>query len=222
MLQAGQQDGGASTGDSPLRALLEFLEDPVVLEVTAVTLLALLLLWFFLSLRSSLRSLHGRRQLVDYLDGLEALLAGDPERARNRLTPVVEIDPENLGARLALGEALYKLDNPAEAHRQHIEAHQVFQAESPSVHLSLSKDLRKAGEHLDALGHLDKAIDKRPRDEKLLQESWSLREEMGRFEEAFAAGQLLFSKGGDGATSPPTGSDGREGGRASVQTGERS
>ncbi len=133
---------------------------------------------------------------MDYLDGLEALLAGDPERARKRLTPVVEIDPENLGARLALGEALYELDNPAEAHRQHIEAHQVFQAESPSVHLSLSKDLRMAGEHGDAMRHLDKAIEKRPRDEKLLQESWSLREEMGRFEEAFAAGQLLFSKKG--------------------------
>jgi len=176
--------------------LLEFLEDPVVLEIAALSILAILAMWLFFSLRASLRSLRGRRQLVDYLDGLEALLAGDPERARKRLTPVVEIDPDNLGARLALGEALYELDNPAEAHRQHIEAHQVFQAESPSVHLSLSKDLRMAGEHVDALGHLDKALEKRPRDDKLLQESWSLRDEMGRFEEAYAAGHLLFSKRG--------------------------
>ena len=191
--------GQAANGDaveSPLQVLLEFLEDPVVLEVAALSLLAILAIWLLLSLRASLRSLQGRRQLVDYLDGLEALLAGDPERARKRLTPVVEVDPENLGARLALGEALFELDNPAEAHRQHIEAHQVFQAESPSVHLSLSKDLRMAGEHVDALGHLDKALEKRPRDDKLLEESWSLRDEMGRYEEAYAAGHLLFSKRG--------------------------
>lgn len=194
MFEPMTQKAGEATGDSSLQVLLDFLEDPVVLEVALLSLLAILFVWLFFSLRSSLRSLQGRRQLVDYLDGLEALLAGDPERARKRLTPVVEIDPENLGARLALGEALYELDNPAEAHRQHIEAHQVFQAESPSVHLSLSKDLRMAGEHGDALMHLDKAIEKRPRDEKLLQESWSLREEMGRYDEAFAAGQLLFSK----------------------------
>ncbi|MEZ5989608.1 MAG: tetratricopeptide repeat protein [Planctomycetota bacterium] len=189
----------AAAEEDPLGSLLDFLTDPRVLEVAAIAAILTLVLWLLLSLRRSIRSLHGRRQLVSYLDGLEALLSGDPERAKKRLAPVVEADPENLGARLALGEALYALDRPAEAHRQHFEAQQVFQAEGPTMLLSLARDLRKAGEHGEALDHLDRALDKKPRDEVLLEESWSLREEMGRYEEAYEAGARLLPRSDDQA-----------------------
>ncbi len=57
MLQVTTQEPKGGSGDSPLRVLLDFMEDPLVLEITILSLLAILVLWLFLSLRSSLRSL---------------------------------------------------------------------------------------------------------------------------------------------------------------------
>lgn len=177
-----------------LQRLVTELKDPLVLEVTVIALAGFIALWMILRLRSSLTRLRGRKLLVQYLEGVEAGLSGDPEAAAELLSSVVQVDPENVGARLALGDALYRLRRPAEAHQQHMEAREVFDVGGPGVRLSVVRDLRAAGELAEAVDRLDEALEEHPRDYDLLEEAFELKTEAGLFEGALAAGRVLFER----------------------------
>ncbi|MFQ5506360.1 MAG: tetratricopeptide repeat protein, partial [Planctomycetota bacterium] len=179
--------------ESP-RELLGWLEDPLVLELTVLVAFAAAFVWMLLRIRYSLGKLSGRKLLRAYLEGVEARLAGDPEAARKLLVPVVEADPENTGARLALGDAFYLLDEPSAAHAHHMEAREVFAAGGPMVDLALAKDLHAAGELADAVEVIDRALAAEPRNEEILEQAWSIKEEAGLFGEALRAGRSLFGR----------------------------
>lgn len=181
---------------SSLGGAIDFLQDPVFLEIVAITAGVAILLGALLRIRSSLHRLEGRRLLVKYLDGVEACLSGDPETAATVLGSVVDADPENVGARLALGDALYGAQRPVAAHQQHMEAREVFAAGGPQVDLALVKDLRAAGELAEALERVDAALAEHAKDEALLEEAWSLKSEAGAFEGALTAGRSLFQRRG--------------------------
>jgi len=202
-------------------SVLDWLEDPLVLQSVVLTLVAVVVLWTLFSVRRALTSLEGRKQLRSYLEGVEARLAGDAEAARNLLTPVVEADPENVGARLALGDALFDLGEPAEAHRVHMEARQVFDVEAPGVELAIANDLRAAGRPADALACIDEALASWPHHVGLLETAMSLRQETGRSEEALGAGRVLFSRTRDPVLRKRLGQLAAEAGRACMRRGRR-
>ena len=183
--------------ESGWRGVLDWLEDPLVLEVAAISLGVILILGMIWSVRSSLTKLHGRRHIVKYLDGIEAALAGDPKMAAALLGEVVTADPENLGARLYLGDALRKLGRPVEAHRQHVEAREVSENDGPALQLRLIQDLHAAGESADALDRLEQALERWPRDRELLGEALEVFSSSGRFEDALRAGRSLQSSAPD-------------------------
>ncbi len=178
---------------SAAQELLNTLADPALLELLFLLALLALGLWLFFAIRSTVGRLHGRKQLAAYLEGVEAVLASDPLSASKLLAPVVAEDPENLGARLALAEAHAALGKPAEAHRQHLEAHQIFAADGHKLQLGIVRDLRAAGELGEAQRAVDEALRATPRDIDLQREAWELKLEAGLFEEALPHGRHLLS-----------------------------
>ena len=189
----------AAQSQGAWRSFLDWLEDPVVLEVAAISVGVLLVLWLLWSVRSSLTKLHGRRHIVKYLDGVEAALAGDHKMAAALLGEVVTADPENLGARLYLGDALRRLGRPVEAHRQHVEAREVSENDGPALQLRLIQDLHEAGESADALERLEDALERWPRDPELLEAGLEVYSSAGRFEDALKVGRSLQSISRDDA-----------------------
>lgn len=179
------------------RTVLDTLEDPTVLEIGAITLLVLALVLAFWSLRRNLRKLQGRRLLVKYLDGVQAQSAGDPELAAKLLHEVVEVDPENLGARLAYGEALSQLGRSAEAHEQHVEAQESFGASGPGIEIALIAQLRAAGEVHEALERAKRALEKFSKNEAILRLAWEVRSEAGLYEAALEVGRKLSTRRSD-------------------------
>ena len=200
---------------------LDWFKDPLVLEVFFFSLVTCVILYFLVSFRAKLNALRGRKQLRSYLEGVEACLAGDFEKARELLHPVVEADPENTAARLTLGDALFELDSPSEAHRQHMEAKQVFDAEGPLVHLALARDLRAAGSWPEAVEHIDLALEESPKDEAILREAWSLKEEAGLFPQALEAGRVMFAKIGGSEIRRRLAATAAKAGKASLAHGRR-
>ena len=177
---------------SAAQEFLDTLADPALLELVFLVALVLWALWMLFTLRSALGRLHGRKQLAGYLEGVEAVLAGDPLSGSKLLGPVVAEDPENLGARLALGEAHAALGKPAEAHREHLEARQIFAAEGHKLQLAIVRDLRAAGELGEAQLAVDEALRSAPKDLELQREAWELKLEAGLFEEALPHGRQLL------------------------------
>jgi hypothetical protein len=186
-------DVASDSSPSAAQGVYETLGDPALLELLFVLVLSGLILWILLGLRGALRRLHGRKQLAAYLEGVEAVFAGDPGSAQKLLQPVVAEDPENLGARLALGEAHAALGMPADAHREHLEARQVFAAEGQKLQLAIVRDLRAAGELGEACLAVDEALLGAPKDLDLQREAWELKLEASLFEAALPHGRALFA-----------------------------
>ena len=179
------------------RGFFDAVTDPQALQVVAVVVLVLVALLAFASLRRGLRRIDGRRRLVQYLDGVSLLAAGDPEVAVTLLREVVEADPQNVGARIAYGEALNQVGRHAEAHEQHLEAQESFGVEGPSIEAAIVRDLHAAGAEADALARVDAAVTRFPRDEALLRLAFELRSEAGLYTEALDAGRRLHSRRAD-------------------------
>jgi tetratricopeptide (TPR) repeat protein len=171
-----------------------FLGDPVVLQVGAAILFLLVFLRFFWVLKRSLRRTRARKQLTDYLEAVENVFSGDAKSAVPKLERVLSVDPENLGARLALARAHLDLKRPAEAHRRNLEAIEVFGAEGAGVEFAMIRSLIAAGEEGEALERLERAEERFPNDKALLELSWELHEECGLFELAVRAGKKILAE----------------------------
>jgi len=117
------------------------LADPLLLEAVLVLLvLAVGLLLFLLGRRFS-RDVRSRRALGNLVEGMDAYLRGRWEEALPRLEKALEADPENLEARVALGDCLRETGRVDEAERLHLEAIQVFGDNRPAARLGLARDL---------------------------------------------------------------------------------
>jgi len=161
------------TGESPSEVILDsprevsppgpgILSDPLLLEVLVVVLLFAVSALLIRRLLAGAREISRRRSLREYIDGMDAAFAGDHARAIRLLTAVVERDPENVEARILLGDAHRETGDVAEAHRLHYQVLEIFGQDILQNRLSLAEDLICLGRNEDARQHLLRVIEERP------------------------------------------------------------
>lgn len=172
-------------------------EKGVVETLLAVTVLALIVFawWRLARLVTGARS---RRALQDYLLGVEQALHGNLEGAHDRLTSVVQTDPENHYARLLLGKVLAELGQPTQAHTQHLYLQRGFGIESPENELLLARSLLAAGLPTEAADAADRVLARAPERAEGWEFSYRARLQAGDFEAAAVAGKRLLDLLRDG------------------------
>jgi len=126
------------------RSWLEFVRlvraEPLVLEAITVVVLFALALWLFRKVRKAAAELERRKALSEYVRGLDEFLRGNHNEARGILEHVLERDPENVEARIALGDCYRETGDPAEAKKHHHHVHRVFGNELARNFVSLGRD----------------------------------------------------------------------------------
>jgi len=127
-------------------------QEPWFLKTVAGAALFFGVLLFTRRLRRVASELERRRALSDYVRGLDEFLRGDFRHAIETLERVLERDPENVEARIALGDCYRETGDAAEAKKHHHHVHKVFGNELARNFLSLGKDEL-------ALGHYDRAVE---------------------------------------------------------------
>jgi len=132
--------------------LTQLLQEPWFLKTIAWSLLFALALILTRGARRVARELERRKALADYVRGLDEFLRGDFHEAIATLERVLERDPENVEARIALGDCYREIGDPAEAKKHHHHVHKVFGNELARNFLSLGRDEL-------ALGHYDRAVE---------------------------------------------------------------
>ena len=132
--------------------LVRLLQEPWFLKGAVAAILFGGLLLFTRGLRRVAAELERRRALADYVRGLDEFLRGDFGDAITTLERVLERDPENVEARIALGDCYRETGDPAEAKKHHHHVHKVFGNELARNFLSLGRDEL-------ALGHYDRAVE---------------------------------------------------------------
>jgi tetratricopeptide (TPR) repeat protein len=166
-------------------------QEPALAELFLVLLLALLGLLILGLLRRQASLLSQREALQDLFLGSEQSLAGDHEKAVERLQSVVERDPRNAEARLLLGNSLRALGRPVEAHQQHLEVSQVLRAGDRTATLALALDLMARGTPADALAPLEELLQRTTDDPEVLGLLITARTGAGLFPEAADAAERL-------------------------------
>jgi len=115
-------------------------EHPLVLEGIVVVLLFTFVLLLFRRVRLVAEELERRKELGDYVRGLDEFLRGDFRDAIRTLERVLERDPENVEGRIALGDCYREVGDPAEAKKHHHHVHKVFGHELARNFVSLGLD----------------------------------------------------------------------------------
>jgi lipopolysaccharide biosynthesis regulator YciM len=132
--------------------LEQLLSEPLVLEGIAALLLFILALLVYRRIRLIAEGLERRKALAEYVRGLDDALRGEYRAAITSLTNVLERDPENVEARIALGDCFRALGDAAEAKKHHHHVHRVFGHDLARNFVSLGQDEL-------SLGNLDAAAD---------------------------------------------------------------
>ena len=130
---------------------VQLLWEPWFLKTFAGLLLFFGVVLLSRRLRRVAAELARRKALADYVRGLDEFLRGDFRNSIETLERVLERDPENVEARIALGDCYREVGDPAEAKKHHHHVHKVFGNELARNFLSLGKDEL-------ALGHYDLAV----------------------------------------------------------------
>lgn len=104
--------------------------------------------------------------------------------AAGKLKEVLEKDPSNLDARVALGDCLREMGRAAEAERLHTEALEVFQDDRLQTRLSLAKDLLAQKRPDRACLYLEEVLALSPRHRQGLELMARAQEELQHFPEA--------------------------------------
>lgn len=144
------------------RVLDHFAAEPALFELLLLGIVVGLGLFAFGYLGRKVRDARSKSAIEDYLLGIEQACAGEHAGAAKRLTRVLEQDPENLQARLVLGEVLRELGRPVEAHSQHLQLQKAFGVTWPRNDLALARCL------LDVPNHASEAVDPARRAAKAL------------------------------------------------------
>jgi lipopolysaccharide biosynthesis regulator YciM len=115
-------------------------EQPLVLEGIAAVLLFVVILLVFRRVRLIAAELERRKALGEYVRGLDEFLRGDYRQAIGTLEKVLERDPESVEGRIALGDCLREVGDPAEGKKHHHHVHKVFGHELARNFVSLGRD----------------------------------------------------------------------------------
>ncbi len=132
--------------------LAALLKQPLAAEALAGAALFVVLLLALRKTRRIAAELERRKALSDYVRGLDEFLRGDYRAAIATLERVLERDPENVEARIALGDCYREIGDAAEAKKHHHHVHKVFGHELARNFLSLGRDEI-------ALKHYDLAVE---------------------------------------------------------------
>ncbi len=144
-----------------LKALLA---EPLIVEGLFVIVLFFTVLLVFRRIRKIAQELERRRALADYVRGLDEFLREAYRPAAKILEKVLERDPENVEARIALGDCYRKRGDPAEAKRHHHHVHKVFGHELARNFLSLGRDELALRNYDKAAEAFQRAVDLAPRE----------------------------------------------------------
>ncbi|MHC4953711.1 MAG: tetratricopeptide repeat protein [Planctomycetota bacterium] len=174
----------ASIGDD----LVRLVQDPWVQQAFLAVVLFVGALLLTRGVRRVAAELERRRALADYVRGLDEFLRGDFRDAIKALERVMERDPENVEARIALGDCYREIGNPAEAKKHHHHVHKVFGNE-------LARNFWSLGQDELALGHYDLAVEAFERSLQLSRDEsdtlWSLAHAHAEGGNSVAAGETV-------------------------------
>jgi tetratricopeptide (TPR) repeat protein len=178
--------GGEGGLGAALREGVEnLLREPAAVEALLLFLLLALALLVLRRMGRVARDLSRRKEVAQFVQGMTHYLQEEWQAAADLLKKVVERDPENLEARVTLGDCLRMLGNAAEAHRQHYQVYKVFQSDLPRNYLSLGRDHLALGQEEEAIAMLRRAVAGDPRNREAFDELVRALERRGDHEEAF-------------------------------------
>jgi len=118
----------------------ELSKDSLVIEAVFAVVLFTAALLAFRRIRKIAEELERRKALAEYVRGLDEFLNEEHATAVKTLETVLERDPENVEARIALGDCYRELGDPAEAKKHHHHVHKVFGHELARNFVSLGLD----------------------------------------------------------------------------------
>ena len=139
-------------------------EQPLVLEGILAILLFAAVLLVFRRLRLIGEELERRKALGDYVRGLDEFLRGEHRPAIATLDKVLERDPENVEARIALGDCHREVGDPAEAKKHHHHVHKVFGHAMARNFLSLGRDELALKNYDRAVEAFERTLELSPRE----------------------------------------------------------
>jgi tetratricopeptide (TPR) repeat protein len=144
--------------------LQALLRQPLVLEALAFVLVFAAAVLVFRRIRRIAETLERRRALAEYVRGLDDFLRGEHRAAIRTLEKVLRRDPENVEARIALGDCYREVGDPAEAKKHHHHVHRVFGHEQARNFLSLGRDELALGNFDLAVAAFSRALELAPGD----------------------------------------------------------
>jgi tetratricopeptide (TPR) repeat protein len=144
--------------------LRDLLSNPLAIEGIVAVALFVGAVLAFRRLRAVAEELDRRKSLGDYVRGLDEFLRGDYRQAISTLEAVLEGDPENVEARIALGDCYRQVGDAAEAKKHHHHVHKVFGHELGRNFVSLGLDELQLKNHERAVEAFDRALQLSPRD----------------------------------------------------------
>ena len=133
-----------------MQALLDTLLDPVVIECIVVVCLTIVGVVFARRLQRIAKRLDSITALSDFIAGLNDYFRGDYDRARSNLELAVAADPQNVEARIVLGDCHRELGDLAEAHKHHTHVRTTFGVDEVENLRSLALDHELRGDHASA------------------------------------------------------------------------
>jgi tetratricopeptide (TPR) repeat protein len=151
-----------------LAAFLDDVKDilgtPLAIEGILAVVLFVGVVLAFRRLRAVAEELERRKSLGDYVRGLDEFLRGDFRQAIATLEAVLASDPENVEARIALGDCYREVGDAAEAKKHHHHVHKVFGHDLARNFVSLGLDEIQLKSHERAVEAFDQALRLSPRD----------------------------------------------------------
>jgi lipopolysaccharide biosynthesis regulator YciM len=173
----------------------DILANPLALEgILALTLFVGAVL-AFRRLKAVAAELERRKSLGDYVRGLDEFLRGDYRQAIATLEGVLATDPENVEARIALGDCYREIGDAAEAKKHHHHVHKVFGHELARNFVSLGRDELQLRNHERAVEAFEHALRLAPNDPDALAGMARAHAEEGNPVEAAACLRRLYPEG---------------------------
>jgi len=138
-------------------------DNPLFLEGLLGLLLFVFAMLAFRRLRLIAEELERRKALGEYVRGLDEFLRGEYRPAIATLEQVLERDPENVEARIALGDCYRETGDAAEAKKHHHHVHRVFGHELVRNFVSLGEDELALRNYEQAVEAFENALRLSPR-----------------------------------------------------------
>ncbi len=173
----------------------DLLGNPLAIEGILAVVLFVAAVLAFRRLRLVAEELERRKSLGDYVRGLDEFLRGDYRQAIATLEQVLVRDPENVEARIALGDCYREVGDGAEAKKHHHHVHKVFGHDLARNFVSLGRDELQLRNHERAVEAFEQALRLSPRDQDALAGMARAYAEEGNPVEAAACLRRLYPDG---------------------------